>query len=310
MPRSLFPYPGGKYNLANWIISNIPVHECYVEPFGGSAGVLLSKSASKVEVFNDIDEDVVQFFRTVREREDELVNWLRRVPYSRTLHDEWVSEYYDGYRPEDPIERAGRFFYLRHSQFASKYDDVSGWSSSRVRNEATKFRDGSEELLALTERLRAVQIEHRDFAQLLSEYDGEDSFFYLDPPYVAPHHDPYNYDTPFDREQLAETLEDMDGKWMVSLAAAISPSLGTDPSSEELIEAAEDREDDPLYVTEALRDGRHLVWRDTSYSMRRGVDEWEKSRVECLLLNYDPVTTPMFVDATQTALKSFGTADD
>ena len=309
MARSLFPYPGGKYNLADWIVGLIPDHECYAEPFGGSGGVLFSKPRSRVEVYNDIDEDVVQFFRAVREREDELVEWLRRVPYARSLHDRWVSEFYGGYRPDDPIERAGRFFFLRHSQFASKYDGVSGWSASRPRNEATKFRDGTEQLLTLSQRLRSVQLERRDFGAVIPEYDGPDTFFYVDPPYLNPNDDPYHHDGCFDRDRLATVLEETEGRWILSLATVIPENAVGDLTVEELVDAAEVRDDDPLTVREALRDDRHLVWHDTMYSMRRGVDEWEKCRAECLLMNFDPDATPRFADAAQTNLASFGDAD-
>ena len=72
MSLSAFPYVGGKTILAEWIIDQLPSHTVYVEPFGGSASVLLNKPRSNVEVYNDLDGDVVQFFEVARERPDEL----------------------------------------------------------------------------------------------------------------------------------------------------------------------------------------------------------------------------------------------
>lgn len=86
MVRAVFPFPGGKSKLASWILE----HECFVELFGGATGVLVNKNpdVSDVEVYNDLDGDLVQFFRVLRKRPVELREWLERVPYSREIYDE------------------------------------------------------------------------------------------------------------------------------------------------------------------------------------------------------------------------------
>jgi len=114
MNYSVFAYPGNKASLSDWIIEHLPDHRLYVEVFGGAAGVLANKPQSHNEVYNDIDEDLVQFFDVLRDRHEELVEWLRRVPYSREKYNEWVVPWYhEDWRPEDPIERAGVFFFHR-----------------------------------------------------------------------------------------------------------------------------------------------------------------------------------------------------
>jgi len=110
---SAFPWPGGKTHYVGQILPFFPEHRRYVEPFGGSAALLLNKPKSYVEVFNDLDDDVVHFFQTVRERREELQEWLRTVPYSESLHEQWQGEYFDGHRPDDDVERAGRWLFLR-----------------------------------------------------------------------------------------------------------------------------------------------------------------------------------------------------
>jgi len=102
--NSVFPYPGNKAKHAEWILRQFPAHGCYVEPFGGAAGVLANKPASKVEVYNDRDGDLVQFFITLRDRREELEEWLRQTPHSRELHLKYAKQFYDGYRPDDEIE--------------------------------------------------------------------------------------------------------------------------------------------------------------------------------------------------------------
>lgn len=101
IPRILH-YPGSKWSMADWIISHMPSHETYLEPFFGSGAVLFSKKRSKLETINDIDDDVVNIFRIIRERPDELAYAIRFTPHSR-------EEYYQSYEySEDDLERARR----------------------------------------------------------------------------------------------------------------------------------------------------------------------------------------------------------
>ncbi|WP_435182997.1 DNA adenine methylase [Halobellus sp. EA9] len=215
MPESVFPYPGGKAYLAPWIIEHFPPHKCYVEVFGGGAAVLLTKEPSHTEVYNDLDGDLVQFFRVLREREDELIEWLNKVPYAREQHQEFKEEFYSGERPDDPIERAGRFFYLRYSQYASKYRTPSGFAGAHQRNKARKLRNATEKLHKFAERFRDVQIEKLDFEELITRYDSEDTFFYCDPPYMDEGDDLYRHGE-FDHERLVDVLEETEGNWAVS----------------------------------------------------------------------------------------------
>lgn len=215
MTESVFPYPGGKAYLAPWIIEHFPPHKCYVEVFGGGAAVLLTKEPSHTEVYNDLDGDLVQFFRVLREREEELVEWLDKVPYAREQHQEFKEDFYSGERPDDPIERAGRFFYLRYSQYASKYRTPSGFAGAHQRNKARKLRNATEELHKFAERFRDVQIEKLDFEELIPRYDSEDTLFYCDPPYMDEGDDLYRHGE-FDHERLVDLLEETEGKWAVS----------------------------------------------------------------------------------------------
>jgi DNA adenine methylase len=100
VPRPALRYFGGKWLLAPWIISNFPGHKTYVEPFGGGANVLLRKAPSKFEIYNDIDSNVVNFFRVLREDHRGLARLISLTPFSR-------EEFLLAMEPiEDPIERA------------------------------------------------------------------------------------------------------------------------------------------------------------------------------------------------------------
>src|SRR5688572_25383452 len=82
--RPILRYHGGKWMLAEWIISFFPEHEIYVEPYGGGASVLLRKSRSHAEIYNDLDEEVVNLFRVCRDNSSELIRHLELTPYSRS----------------------------------------------------------------------------------------------------------------------------------------------------------------------------------------------------------------------------------
>jgi len=179
--RAPFPYPGSKARHADWILEHIPEHRTYVEPFGGAAGVLFQKPPSKVEVYNDRDGDIVQFFRVLRERPDELVEWLEAVPYARNVYDRWASEFYDeGYRPDDEIERAGRFFALRYMSFGGGSND-NGFrgvaTKGNRRGPAGGFVNGIRDLREFADRLRGVLVENVDWSEIVDRHDAAETVF-------------------------------------------------------------------------------------------------------------------------------------
>lgn len=217
MALSAFPYVGGKTNLAQWIISKIPQHTVYVEPFGGSAAVLLNKPRSTVEVFNDLDGDVVHFFEVVRERPDELAEWCRRTPFSEELHNRWVRQFYNAERPDDPVERAGRWMFLRYTQFGGKYSGPSGFKRDTPRCEqgaSSPWRDAPNRVDAVCERLQGVSIQNADYSEVIDRYDSPETVFYADPPYLGKE-DTYRVDE-FGHADLAAQLEEIEGYALVS----------------------------------------------------------------------------------------------
>lgn len=216
MPDAVFPYPGGKSRFASWILEYVPEHTCFAEVFGGAAGVLVNKDpdSSDVEVYNDRDGDLVHFFEVLRERPQELVHWLERVPYARAVHDDWVEKFYNGYRPNDDVKRAGQFFTLRYTQWGAAYDSPGGFGTSKVQSEAQAFTNKIATLERFAERFSDVIVENLDWQEVLSKYDSEETVFYCDPPYAAPDQR-YQVET-VDHEQLAGELAQLDGEWLLS----------------------------------------------------------------------------------------------
>ena len=215
---SAFPYIGGKTRLAPWVIDHLPAHTCYVEPFGGSASVLLNKPRSDVEIFNDKDSDVVTFFRVARERPEDLAEWCRLVPFSEQLHDEWADEFFAGERPSDDVEHAGKWLFLRYSQYAGKVARKSGFKRESPYDEkgsrnARNWVNAPERIREVAERLRGVSIVHEGYRAVIERYDSPETAFYLDPPYYEKE-DLYREQA--DHETLEETLSDIDGYAIVS----------------------------------------------------------------------------------------------
>lgn len=284
MTLSSFPYVGGKTRYADWVIGHFPEHSCYVEPFGGAAGVLLNKRPSRVEIYNDLNSDIVHFFEILRERRDELEEWLSYVPHSRDIHEEWSRAFYDGERPEDDIERAGRWFYLRYTQFGAKLNGYSGYKNSTKRNVARTYHNNAQGLEEIAARFRNVQLECRDWSDVAARNDGPDTLFYFDPPYVDCERY-YNVES-FDHAAFEETLRELEADWVVSYS--------------------------DLPETFVDRDGYSYASLDTTYSLDVKAGEKRDEATERLVMNFDPAELAeheLFGDLNQ-SLGSFVTATD
>lgn len=187
--RPALRYHGAKWRLAPWILSHMPAHEVYVEPFGGSAAVLLRKSRSLIEVYNDLDGEVVNFFRVMRDCPGRLIEQIRWTPFA---HAEWQL----AFEPDgDPLEAARRFFIRSYMSIAGPTAQWgTGWrrqtTYSRGANGNNSMTPAAvsfakvEHLYQVGERLRGVIIEEMPALEVIERYDGPEALFYLDPPYV------------------------------------------------------------------------------------------------------------------------------
>lgn len=182
LSRPALRWHGGKWVLAPWIISHFPAHRIYVEPFGGGASVLLRKRRSYAEVYNDLDREVVNFFRVVRDRGPELQRLLFATPFAR-------EEFVDAYEvSDDPIERARRMVIRSFMGFGSNgHARVTGFRANSSRSGTTPAHDWAnyaEVFGSLVDRMRGVVIENRPAIEVMSQQDGEQTLHYVDPPYV------------------------------------------------------------------------------------------------------------------------------
>ena len=178
-----FRYPGSKLRLAGWIQSFVPAHASKIVPYAGSLGWFLNSPRSRMESVNDLDDDVVNFFRVLRERRDELVYQIRLTPYSlrefELSQETAVSE----------LERARRF-YARSFMAFKPYDN---WRLSFRRQyvinggakTAAAMFSRVDHLMLIAERLSGVCIDCMDALDYIERYDNDGAFFYVDPPYLS-----------------------------------------------------------------------------------------------------------------------------
>lgn len=179
-------YHGGKFRLAPWIIPRIPPHRVYVEVFGGAAGVMIRKTRSQIEVYNDLDQQVVNFFRVLRNTE-QLAKFIRLVDLTPFSRDEFEESYVAS---ADPVEAARRFVvrcFLGHGTCSMDPSDSNGFRSCDIRAGKSYAREwaGVPAAIAVTaNRISGVTIENLDWRKLIPKFDGPDTFFYVDPPYL------------------------------------------------------------------------------------------------------------------------------
>lgn len=278
MPKATapFPWPGSKGGLADWILDVFPHHETYVDVFGGSGAMLFEKPRAAAELYNDGNRDLVQFMRTLKNQPDELIERLRLVPYARELHDKWTGRFFEGHRPDDTIERAARYYFIRRAQYGGEAAKMVGFRATvdGRRNPARQWQNSIPRLSEFADRLCDVKLERQDYADLLSHIDLDSkTLLYCDPPYrdttdryqLQPNgNSSHGSRCPsFDFETFAKTLRTLASKTEAYIV------MSTDVVPEEL-------------------DGLHRVSKASSHSMN--ATNGTKPTTEYLLTNFDPET--------------------
>ncbi|HLE14700.1 MAG TPA: DNA adenine methylase [Anaerolineales bacterium] len=184
-----FGWYGGKFNHLQWLLPLLPKCHHYCEPFAGSAAVLLNRDPSPVETYNDMDGEVVNFFRVLRDDPDNLTRLIALTPFSR-------EEYHQAVETDlstlSDLERA-RLFYVRARQARTglaqtaslgRWANCKRTSRSGMSGVVSRWHGGVYALPEIADRLLRVQIENRPAVDLIRLYDDPDTLFYCDPPYL------------------------------------------------------------------------------------------------------------------------------
>jgi DNA adenine methylase len=208
-------YYGGKQKLCKCIIQLIPKHNLYCEPFIGGAAVFFAKEPSAVEVINDINSELINFYRVVQNDFTSLEREVRISLHSRRLHKD-AQVIYDNPHMFSDIKRAWALWMLANQSFSSMLDASWGYdikkksTSVKIHNKREAFTED------IAIRLQNVQIECTDALRIINSRDKPDSFFYCDPPYFNSDCGHYNGYTKEDFESLLQHLSKIEGKFLLS----------------------------------------------------------------------------------------------
>ena len=207
-------YTGSKWRIAPWVISHLPAHRCYCEPFFGGGSVLFRKKPSEMEVANDINTEVINFFDVLRDRTDELVRAITLTPNHRAELSRACTPHHD------PLERARRF-YIRawQSYTAGEAVKLRGWRIEVLERRGGDDWEKQDRLFTVAKRLRSVAFESKTALDILGAYDTDQTLFYCDPPYVSServHEDYPNEMTDSDHIALSECLHSIKGMALIS----------------------------------------------------------------------------------------------
>lgn len=181
--KTIIKYPGSKWRLADWIISHMPEHRSYLEPFFGSGAVFFRKSISQIETINDIDDNIVNVFSCVRNDIERLCYIVANTPFAR-------KEYYNSIKSKDTelFEKARLFLVRSWQGHGSDFRYNSGWKNDIAgRDKAYSVKawnDLPEKMRSIVSRLKQAQIECVPAIDVIKRFNYKNVLIYADPPYL------------------------------------------------------------------------------------------------------------------------------
>lgn len=240
--KGALPWVGSKRQLRDTILARIPDdHTCYVEPFAGAAWVYLGKQPSKVEVLNDLNGNLVNLYKIVRDRPLELFDTLWFMLPHRQSYQESKAVLQTPIEAGQEVQRAALFYYHINNAFGAKFG--GGFAFSKVR--PPRHVLGYDLLIRLHERLQNTYLDALDFSRIFKNYDAPDTFFYLDPPYLLDdgkkdkcYQHEFTWD---DHVRLADAIKKLSGRWLLSYS--------DQPKIRELYRGCKIEETDPVNYT-------------------------------------------------------------
>lgn len=270
-----FGWYGGKFSHLDWLLPLLPKATHFCEPFGGSAAVLINRAPAPVETYNDLDGEIVTFFRTLRDQKDALIEAIGLTPFSREEFERSILEPTGNL---SDLERARRF-YIRARQVRTGLAQTASsgrWAHCLLTSRAgmagavSRWLGAVEDLSEIAQRLLRVQIEHDSAINVIRRYDSSETLFYCDPPY--PHDSrgdskAYKYEMSDEEHRaLAEVLHNLQGK--VALSSYHSPLMDELYSGWQCIEA-------PSKTIHSTKQQRtEVLW--INYSLE-GIDAWQRT---------------------------------
>ena len=264
-PRTIIKYPGAKWSIADWIVSLMPPHKSYLEPFFGSGAIFFTKPRSRIETINDMDGEIVNLFRVVRDMPEALERAVALTPYIREEYEKAWERCKSG-NVSDPVELA-RLTLVRYWQTHGSCSYYKGgWKNDRAGREyayAVRYWSQLPEWIsAAVERLKEAQIEQTPAVELIRRFSHPDVLIYADPPYVLS-----------TRKQRQYNVEMADDTQHEELLAALLVHPG------------------PVMLSGYESDLYNDTLKGWAKLHHKAQSECGGARVETLWLNYDPQIT-------------------
>jgi len=260
--KSPIKWIGGKSKLVKTLMPLIPKHKCYVEVFGGSGSLMFAKSPSYVEIFNDFDSNLMNFWNVIKNYPHQFIKSFDYILVSRELFNEYKKKYKQN-NFKNNIERAHVFYYLVNAGFASDMLNPVFGTKCQSRN-GLRLEQIESTILAAYKRLQKVTIENKSFEQLFSIYDSSDTFFYLDSPYRNTKCYANGKFTDEQYKLLADCCKKSKGKWLYTI-------------------------NDDEYIRNLFSDF-NIIPNDVYYSVCK-TDKGRKNFKELIITNYNNRTT-------------------
>lgn len=249
--RNVLKYPGSKWRIADRLIELIPLHHTYIEPYFGSGAVFFRKQPSDIETINDLDNDVTNLFSCIQEDSERLARLIMSTPYSRQIYD-------DCFKENDPVRDMLHNMdrYHKACQFLVRCWQGHGFRTNGYKVGWKNDVQGRERMYALwnwyrlpewvvevAERLRKVQIENRPALEVIKRFDYENTFMYIDPPYLLGTRRAKQYKCEMDDAEhvrLLSLLQKSQAKIMISgYASELYDDMLTGWNRQELVSHAE-----------------------------------------------------------------------
>jgi DNA adenine methylase len=208
--NSPIKWRGGKRNLRKEIISMIPEHYCYIEPFAGALWVYFGKEKSETEIINDIDKNLITFYSVLKNNYNDFIKKFDTYLVSRDEF-EYLKNLDDS--ELDDVMLAYKFFYVNKNSFGGDMTSFNSYyrDSPYLNDKALKL------LKKAHQRLKDTWIENQDYKKIIEKFDRSDSFFYLDPPYYETNNGSYKSGKDINFNELRDILSNVKGKWLLSI---------------------------------------------------------------------------------------------
>jgi len=211
--NSPLPYIGGKSKLSEKIINMMPKHKAYCEVFAGAAWVFFRKKPSKYETINDLDSDLIVFYRVLQNHLEEFLKQFKWLLSSREWFEDWKRQQKAGGLTD--IQRAARYYYLQRHSFAGRVRSRT-FGPGPMRRPRINLLRIEEELSEVHLRLATVTIENLPWQDFMKRYDRVDTLFYIDPPYYKAPYYQHNLELE-DYREMVETLAGLKAKFILSI---------------------------------------------------------------------------------------------